>query len=84
MGRALNHLSRWNYEYAHDALPGSVNDTRGLPNLLFTVPNRRNDGVSSVSPLNPGSPRLPHYEHLLDPTVELRRNHTAMLKASQR
>ena len=72
-------------EYAHDELPGNAHDARGLPNLPFSVnSDRRNDGVSSASPLNPSSPSFPYYEYLLDPTVADRANHTRLLRRSQR
>ena len=70
-------------EYAHAKLPGHSGDGRGLPNLPFSVQmDRRNDGVSSISPLNPTSPSFPYYEATTDPTVEDRRNHTRLLAAS--
>lgn len=49
-------------EYAHEVLPGSVDDPRGMANLPFNVDsNRQADGVSSVSPFTTTAPSFPLY-----------------------
>jgi len=70
-------------EYQNEYLPGSVKDSRGLPNSPFDVDvNRLADGMSSRSILTTTSPAFPRYRGVLfDP--ESRREHYMAVKQSE-
>lgn len=71
-------------EYQNKFLPGSSQDTRGLPNSPFdVVSNRLSDGMSSRSILTTTSPAFPRYRDvLLDPN--LRKTYYNIIKESEK